>query len=98
MNEISVGSVVLSKSGRDKGKFYLVVKILDKSYAQIADGDVRKIEKPKKKKSIHLRVTGTTLENLREKLLGGKTVHNKELISALKAFNNTEQGESHVKG
>jgi len=44
----------MSKSGRDKGRVFIVVDIIDDSYVLIADGDLRKIEKPKKKKIKHL--------------------------------------------
>lgn len=96
MNEIDLGQIVFSKSGRDKGKYYLVVKILDQSYCLIADGDIRKIEKPKKKKLMHLKATKTILPNIKEKLLQGKIVHNKELISALKALERNGEGEVNV--
>ena len=89
MNEIGIGSVVMSKMGRDKGNCFLVLSVKD-NYAQIADGDIRKIEKPKKKKLMHLKVHGAPLCNLKQKLLDGKVIHNKELISALKAYQKTE--------
>lgn len=91
--EIGVGQVVFSKMGRDKGSYYMVVKTLDKNYAAIADGLTRKIEKPKKKKLMHLKPTGTVLSTLKEKLETGKIVHNKELNSALYAFNANGEGE-----
>lgn len=54
--EIIEGAVVFSKAGRDKGKKFLVLS-LENNYAFIADGDLRKVEKPKKKKLIHLQKT-----------------------------------------
>lgn len=52
--DIQVGQVVKSRAGRDKGKVFLVVEILDDSHVFVADGKVRKLEKPKKKKMKHL--------------------------------------------
>ena len=54
--EITVGTVVFSKAGRDKRKMLLVIKT-DGNYAYVCDGDLRKVEKPKKKKLIHLQRT-----------------------------------------
>ena len=44
------GMVVISKSGRDKGHFFVVVKAYDEC-AYIADGKLRKIGNLKKKTS-----------------------------------------------
>ena len=51
--EIKVGSIVRSIAGHDKGSLLLVVA-MEKGYAYVADGKLRKIEKPKKKKLKHL--------------------------------------------
>lgn len=55
---ITVGSVVRAKAGRDKDSFFIVVKI-EEGYAYICDGKRRKVDKPKKKKLIHLQATET---------------------------------------
>lgn len=49
-----LGRVVLSKQGHDKGKAFLVVGLVDDTYVLIADGDSRKLAKPKKKQAKHL--------------------------------------------
>ena len=49
-----LGRVVLSKQGHDKGKAFVVVGLVDERYVLIADGDSRKLAKPKKKKVMHL--------------------------------------------
>ena len=51
---IEPGRAVLSKAGRDAGKRFVVLGA-DEAYAMIADGDLRKVETPKKKKYRHLR-------------------------------------------
>ena len=62
--EITVGTIVFSKAGRDKKKLLLTVAV-EGNYAYVCDGDLRRIEKPKKKKLIHLQKTNQTvlLEN-----------------------------------
>ena len=51
--DITVGTLVFSKAGRDKGEMFLTLSV-ENGYAYIADGDLRRVEKPKKKKLIHL--------------------------------------------
>lgn len=50
---IETGSIVWSKSGHDKGSFYLVVK-MENGCAYIADGRRRKLCAPKRKNLRHL--------------------------------------------
>ena len=54
--DITVGMLVYSKAGRDKKNLFLVLEV-ENGYAYIADGNLRKSEKPKKKKLIHLQKT-----------------------------------------
>lgn len=49
-----LGRVVLSIQGHDKGKTFLVVGLVDEKHVLIADGDSRKLCKPKKKQAKHL--------------------------------------------
>lgn len=57
---ITIGSVVKAKAGRDKDNFFIVLKVED-NFAFIADGKRRKVQNPKKKKLIHLAPTNTCL-------------------------------------
>ena len=59
--DITVGTLVFSKAGRDKGEMFLTL-LVENGYAYIADGDLRRVEKPKKKKLIHLQRTNNTVE------------------------------------
>lgn len=74
--ELSLGQIVSSKAGRDKDKLFAVIQIIDNSYVMIADGDLRKIEKPKKKKVRHLQKYNMINSELKEKLENGKKVDN----------------------
>ena len=64
------GRVVLSTQGRDEGRYFVVLKVIDENFVLMADGLTRKIDHPKKKKVKHLRpkpivvnVDGSTLPN-----------------------------------
>lgn len=49
-SDITVGQVVKSRAGRDKGNIFLVLDIIDDKHIYIVDGDVRKLDNPKRKK------------------------------------------------
>jgi ribosomal protein L14E/L6E/L27E len=57
-----VGRIVRSKAGRDAGRLFLAVAAFDEEHLLIADGDLRKVEKPKKKKIRHLEATAHRFE------------------------------------
>lgn len=84
---MEIGEVVFSKAGRDSGKFFIVTEIVDDTFVLIADGGIRKLNKPKKKKIKHLSPTGDIIENIARKLIEGSKVFDKELGSALRAYN-----------
>lgn len=52
---ISVGTVVMSKAGRDAKRAFVVVQVVDEEYVLLCDGDLRKLDKPKKKKLKHIK-------------------------------------------
>ena len=79
---IALGQVVRSKAGRDRDKVFVVVGFEGEQYLRIAD-DLRKVDKPKKKKIKHLAKTGIVLQEVAEKLKSGKKVTNAELRKSL---------------
>lgn len=48
------GELVQSRSGRDKGRA-LVVLGQEGEFVYVADGELRRLQRPKKKKAMHLR-------------------------------------------
>jgi ribosomal protein L14E/L6E/L27E len=84
-NNDLIGRVVYSKAGRDKDANFVIVGILNESFVYIADGKLRKIEKPKKKKLRHLIFTETLSEEIRILLLTGKKVNNSKIRKFLEA-------------
>ena len=53
MLPIEVGSVVISKAGRDQGRLFLVVEEVDADFVMVANGDTRKMDRLKKKRRRH---------------------------------------------
>lgn len=84
---IQVGAVVLSKMGRDTGRYYVVVKRVGEEFALLCDGDKRKLIKPKLKKLKHLKYKGDNLDTVKDKILNGSEVTDAEIRRALKAYN-----------
>lgn len=87
MKGIALGSVVFSRSGRDAGRFYVVIEIVDDEYVTIADGDLRRVDKPKLKKIKHLKPQGDVIVKIADKLAEGKKIFDAEVRSALRAYN-----------
>ena len=62
--KIQIGQVVRRILGRDQGRHFLVVSIVDNKSVMISDGELRKIQTPKLKKLMHLKVLNTASDNM----------------------------------
>jgi large subunit ribosomal protein L14e len=80
---VKLGQIVVSKAGRDAGRKFIVVKILDELHLALSDGDLRKIEKAKKKKIKHITETDYIACEIAEKLANGTKITNAEIKKAL---------------
>ncbi len=66
---LELGGIVRSRAGRDRGRAFVILKIVDADYVLLADGRLRTIERPKKKKRRHLLKASDTRMELSEHLL-----------------------------
>lgn len=71
-----LGRVVQSTAGRDGGKLFVVINILDGKYVLISDGKLRTNEKPKKKKVKHLLFKSAVFDDLKYLILENKQISN----------------------
>ena len=78
MTEYVRGLVVRSRAGRDKGDFLAVLQVED-GWALVGDGKRRPLQKPKRKKQMHLAPTGVTLSEEQMET-------NRKLRNALRPF------------
>ena len=85
--EIVVGSVVRSKAGRDKGDYFIVLS-REGEYAYLANGELRKVDHPKKKKLKHLQVSEKISAFIVNKLQTQGKVTNSEVRKALAEYLN----------
>ena len=76
---IEIGSVVISKAGRDRGRPFLVVDVVDDDFVMVANGALRKMDRQKKKRRKHLKPTGRIVPELRDRLANGPAVQDHEL-------------------
>lgn len=87
MQDISLGQLVESTAGRDKSNKFVVLCIIDDQYVYISDGDMRKVENPKKKKLKHLKKLNQISEEIKDKLESKQKVSNSEIRKFIKSIN-----------
>ena len=90
-DDLTVGQVVRSKAGRDAGRF-MAVTAIEEGFVYLADGRVRKADKPKRKKIKHIAKTNFIIKET-HKFLEGSDSADAFLRDVLKKFNDSEQTE-----
>lgn len=94
------GMFAISLAGHDKNQIYVIIKE-ESEYVYLADGNLKPLEKPKKKKKKHIQLIKKGLdEDLLKKLQNGQFIYNEEIKYALKSISKSEPNkeETHVKG
>lgn len=76
--DIMISDLVVSTAGRDTGELFYVIGT-DGVYLKLADGRGRPLERPKLKKSKHVKKVLRSETRVAEKLLSGDKVLNSEL-------------------
>lgn len=79
-----LGRVVYSKSGRDKGKLFVIIEVVNENYVMLVDGDMRKIENPKLKNIRHIHYTNLKADKVMEYLNRGEIPDNHIIRKNLK--------------
>ena len=87
---MEIGTVVRSKAGRDKGKAYCVYKIVDKDFVELINGDLRKIENPKRKRIKHLDILNSS--DLKNKLDKGQKIYDSDIKAILNPYKQSFNG------
>lgn len=86
-----IGRVAYSKAGRDKGRLFIVIGVIDEDFVLISDGDLHPVEKPKKKRIKHLKYTDLVAENIVEILKNGRKLINADIQKTLNEMQNLLQ-------
>ncbi len=83
MQDLQPGQLVYSKAGRDKDRYYLVLKKQDDNMVQLVNGKNRKISFPKKKNTLHVQRTNKCYQGFSEGL-AGKSINNEKISHFIK--------------
>lgn len=79
------GMIVYSVAGRDKGKYFIVISVIE-NYVEIVDGKIRRLEKPKRKKMKHIKSTQRDSLYIMEKIQGNRKLTNVDIKKSLRDF------------
>ncbi len=86
MHNYQLGELVLSTAGRDSGRYFIIVEIVDDKFVKISDGDLRTIEDPKLKNIKHIKKTGEVEKELGKWLKEDRRVRNEDLKQFIKEY------------
>ena len=90
--QIEKSDIVVSLNGRDAGKLFYVLEI-EGEYSFLADGKVRRVEKPKRKKLKHIKLERKDMSRVSEKIKSGEKVTNSEIRRSLAEKSAPDRGE-----
>ncbi len=79
--DLHSGITAISLKGRDKGRAFVVLCQLDADFVLVADGSLRTLIRPKKKRRKHLRALGHDLPGFESEFNAGQLTD-----QALRAF------------
>lgn len=86
VSSIRVGQYVRSKAGRDKNHIFIVLEVIDHEYVMVTDGDIRRVESPKRKKTKHLYEYKQISDMVREKKTDDKKLTNLMIRKEIEKF------------
>ena len=87
------GGIVAAIAGRDAGRSFVILKVVDDQYVLIADGELRKVQNPKRKKLRHLSIRPYVAQEIRQCLEQQKLLTDSDVRKALAAFEQADQKE-----
>lgn len=83
-----IGQIVYSKCGRDKSKPFVILDIKH-DYLYLVDGDLRKINKPKKKKIKHVQPTLFVDNNIKDIILEKRYLLDNDIRKTISKYEGT---------
>ncbi len=82
MMDFMAGGFAEAKAGHDAGKYYVILQT-DHEYVYLVDGRIRTLDRPKKKKKMHVKLLTKYDQTLAYKISDG-SVKNEEIKRAIK--------------
>ncbi len=80
------GQLVISTAGRDANRYFLIYEVLDQSFVRVIDGDLHRVESPKRKNIKHLKAFQIIDEELAEKLQQKQRYNNAEVRKVIEGL------------
>lgn len=80
-----IGKFATSKAGHDKTKLYVIINE-DLEYVYLVDGDLKPLDKPKKKSKKHIQIINRIDETIQNKLETGQIIYNEDIKRAIKLY------------
>ena len=80
-----IGKFATSKAGHDKTKLYIIINE-DLEYVYLVDGDLKPLEKPKKKSKKHIQIINKVDEIIQNKLEKKQIIYNEDIKRAIKLY------------
>lgn len=65
---LKIGQLVEASCGRDEGRKFFIIDLIEPDYCLICDGKNRKLQSPKKKKLKHLNISNYADDDVRRLL------------------------------
>ena len=90
------GFLASSKAGHDKEKIYVIIRE-DTEYVWLADGRIKTVSNPKKKRKKHIQIIkyfNFNNEEMQSKLLEGKEVTDLEIMMVLKKYKKQQMNDT----
>ena len=80
-----IGKFATSKAGHDKTKLYIIINE-DLEYVYLVDGDLKQLDKPKKKSKKHIQIINKVDETIQNKLETKQIIYNEDIKRAIKLY------------
>ena len=88
------GFLASSKAGHDKDKIYVIIKE-DAEYVWLADGKIKTMDNPKKKRKKHIQpIKYFNNEEITTSLLEGGKITDLEIVMALKNYKKQQMSDT----
>lgn len=84
-NRFEKGYFAVSKAGHDCNEIYVIINF-DSEYAYLADGRLKTVDRPKKKKLKHIQIIKYIDQDIESKLGQNKLLINEDIKRAIKLY------------
>ena len=89
-----IGFLASSKAGHDKDKIYVIIRE-DTEYVWLADGRIKTVSNPKKKRKKHIQIIKYfNNEEMQSDLLAGREVSDLEIVMVLKKYKKQQMNDT----